>query len=146
MKDMYSFHIDQADLDAFYERSIEAYRNIYRRCGIGDITACDFCVGGMFSKYSHEFQTLTPYGEDIVYRVPGTDPAINKEIIGDADALRDIIPIYKLGDETKLEEHKAIEVGNISNSHGFQRRFQRAIRRSGRVTQENDHGLLWPWS
>lgn len=113
MKDMYSFHADQADLDAFYERTTQAYKNVYARSGVGHLTLMTYASGGMFSKYSHEFQTLTPYGEDIVYKLPGTDLAINKELIEDAEALREIIPNYKPGDEAKLEEHKAIEVGNI---------------------------------
>jgi prolyl-tRNA synthetase len=113
MKDLYSFHTDQADLDAFYEKCITAYMNVYKRCGIGDRTLVTYASGGIFSKYSHEFQTLHPNGEDIIYRVPGKDVAINKEIIGDQEALREIIPNYKPGDEAKLEEVKAIEVGNI---------------------------------
>ncbi|MCB1558237.1 MAG: prolyl-tRNA synthetase [Alphaproteobacteria bacterium] len=113
MKDMYSFHTDQADLDQFYELAIEAYKNVYRRCGLGDLTLVTYASGGVFSKYSHEFQTITPYGEDIVYRLPDTDIAINKEIIEDKEALAEIIPNYKDGDEKSLEEMKAIEVGNI---------------------------------
>ncbi|HUY68096.1 MAG TPA: aminoacyl--tRNA ligase-related protein [Alphaproteobacteria bacterium] len=113
MKDMYSFHVDQADLDAFYDRAAKAYMNVYARCGVGDRTLMTFASGGIFSKYSHEFQTLTPYGEDAIFPVPGTNLAINKEIIDDRDALRDIIPHYKPGDEVKLVEEKAIEVGNI---------------------------------
>jgi len=113
MKDMYSFHADEGDLDDFYQRSIKAYMNVYRRCGVGERTLLTYASGGMFSKYSHEFQTVTPYGEDNVFQVPGTDLAINKEIIGDAAALKEIIPNYQPGDEKKLEEQKAIEVGNI---------------------------------
>jgi len=113
MKDMYSFHVDQADLDAFYDRTAKAYMNVYERCGVGAITLMTYASGGMFSKYSHEFQTVTPYGEDIIYRVPDSKIAINKEIIGDQEALKDIIPNYKPGDEKKLQEEKAIEVGNI---------------------------------
>jgi prolyl-tRNA synthetase len=113
MKDMYSFHADQADLDAFYERATTAYMNVYKRCGLGAQTLITYASGGMFSKYSHEFQTLTPYGEDIVFRVPGSNIAINKEIIEDVAALKDIIPNYQPGDEKKLEELKSIEVGNI---------------------------------
>ncbi len=113
MKDMYSFHMEQADLDAFYDKTIVAYNNVYARCGIGDKTLITFASGGIFSKYSHEFQTVTPYGEDTVYRIPGTTTAINKEIIDDKEALKEIIPNYKPGDENKLEELKAIEVGNI---------------------------------
>nr|HPQ50739.1 prolyl-tRNA synthetase [Alphaproteobacteria bacterium] len=113
MKDMYSFHMDQRGLDDFYELAIEAYKNVYRRCGLGDSTLLTYASGGVFSKYSHEFQTVTPYGEDIVYRVPDTDIAINKELMNDRDALAGIIPNYKEGDEKNLEELKAIEVGNI---------------------------------
>lgn len=113
MKDMYSFHTDQADLDAFYERATAAYIKVYERCGLGDRTLVTFASGGMFSKYSHEFQTLSEYGEDVIYRLPGTKTAINKEIIDDQAALQDIIPNYQPGDEKKLEECRAIEVGNI---------------------------------
>lgn len=113
MKDLYSFHNGQDDLDAFYEEATAAYHRIFQRCGLGDITLLTYASGGIFSKYSHEFQTVTPYGEDVIYRVPETDIAINKEIIDDREVLAELIPGYKPGDEKKLEEVKAIEVGNI---------------------------------
>jgi prolyl-tRNA synthetase len=113
MKDMYSFHTSQEDLDAFYEKAIEAYMNIYKRCGLGDKTRLTFASGGLFSKYSHEFQTTTKSGEDIIYNVPNSNLSINKEIINEKEALKDIIPNYKDGDEKSFEEVKAIEVGNI---------------------------------
>ncbi|MBL1146984.1 MAG: prolyl-tRNA synthetase [Pseudomonadota bacterium] len=113
MKDLYSFHAAQDDLDAFYEQATAAYHRIFARCGLGDITLLTYASGGIFSKYSHEFQTVTPYGEDVIYRVPGTNIAINKEIIEDRDVLTELIPGYKPGDEKNLEEVKAIEVGNI---------------------------------
>lgn len=113
MKDLYSFHTTQADLDAYYERATQAYKNVYRRCGLGDITMFTYASGGAFSKYSHEFQTLTDSGEDIVYCIPGTDIAINKEIVDDAEAMASIRAAHGVGPEVKLEERKAIEVGNI---------------------------------
>lgn len=113
MKDLYSFHASQEDLDAFYEKATQAYHRVYQRCGLGDITLLTYASGGIFSRYSHEFQTLTPYGEDVVYRVPGTNIAINKEIVDDTEALSELMPGYKPGDEKTLEELKAIEVGNI---------------------------------
>lgn len=113
MKDMYSFHTEQADLDAFYDRVLAAYLRVYERIGLGEKTVVAYASGGAFSKYSHEFQTLTESGEDIVYRIPGTKYAINKEIIEDREALAGILPDYKDGDELKLETAKAIEVGNI---------------------------------
>ncbi len=113
MKDMYSFHTTQNDLDKFYEMSTTAYERVYRRLGLGDITYKTFASGGAFSKYSHEFQTVTEFGEDTIYIIPGTKTAINKEIIDDVEALKDIIPNYKPGDEKNLEQVKAVEVGNI---------------------------------
>jgi prolyl-tRNA synthetase len=113
MKDMYSFHTDQEDLDGFYEQVTQAYTKIYQRCGLGDITKVTYASGGVFSKYSHEFQTITEFGEDSIYLVPDTNQAINKEIIGDIDALKEIVPNYKDGDEKSFEQVKAIEVGNI---------------------------------
>ncbi len=109
MKDMYSFHVSESDLDAYYERVTTAYHAVFARCGLGGITLLTYASGGIFSKYSHEFQTITPHGEDIVYRVPGKDIAINKEIIDDTAMLRDL----GITDKSTLEEVKAIEVGNI---------------------------------
>ena len=113
MKDMYSFHATQKCLDEYYEQATAAYNRIYERCGLGGITLVTFASGGAFSKYSHEFQTVTEYGEDVIYRIPGTNQAINKEIISDYEVLKEIVPNYKKGDEDKFEELKAIEVGNI---------------------------------
>ena len=113
MKDLYSFHTSEDDLKAYYEKVAVAYSKVYSRIGLGEITLKTFASGGVFSKYSHEFQTMTEYGEDTIYRVPGTDLAINKEIINDVEAVAGIIPNYKPGMEKELEEVRAIEVGNI---------------------------------
>lgn len=115
MKDMYSFHASLEDFKLFYDKAAEAYYRVYERLGLGALTLFTYASGGMFSKYSHEFQTVTPYGEDVIYKVPGANRpiAINKEIMGDAEALASIIPNYKPGMEKELEELKSIEVGNI---------------------------------
>ncbi len=110
MKDMYSFHATPEDLDAFYEKAIVAYKKIFDRCGLGKQTLLTYASGGVFSKFSHEFQTLTPYGEDVIYRVPGADVAINREVVNEDGVLDDVAKNKKLED---LEEAKAIEVGNI---------------------------------
>ena len=113
MKDLYSFHTTQADLDKYYDEVAEAYMDFYTDCGLGDNTYMTFASGGAFSKYSHEFQTISDAGEDTVYIIPGTKTAINKEIIEDKDALRDIIPNYTEGMEDSFEVIRAAEVGNI---------------------------------
>ena len=106
MKDLYSFHTNQEDLDLYYERAIVAYNNIFKRFGLGDKTYLTFASGGSFSKYSHEFQTLTEAGEDIIYTCEACKMAVNKEIIDDQDSCP------KCGNKN-LQETKAVEAGNI---------------------------------
>jgi prolyl-tRNA synthetase len=106
MKDLYSFHTAEKELDAYYDKVKESYIKIFDRCGLGAITYFTYASGGIFSKYSHEFQTVTPYGEDIIYICEPCKIAINKEIIEDLKGCPEC--------ETKeLIERKAIEVGNI---------------------------------
>lgn len=107
MKDLYSFHTDQQDLDVFYERAADAYRKVFQRVGIGDKTFITFASGGAFSKYSHEFQTLCESGEDTVYVSREKNIAVNKEVLNDE-------VLVDLGlSRDELEESKAAEVGNI---------------------------------
>lgn len=106
MKDLYSFHADEKDLDAYYELMKDVYLNIFRRVGIGEMTYLTFASGGTFSKYSHEFQTLTPAGEDIIYICDKCRLAVNREIIKEQDSCP------QCGNK-KLREEKAVETGNI---------------------------------
>ena len=107
MKDMYSYSLDQAQHDAFYEQAKAAYGKVYDRLGIGDRTFLTFASGGSFSKYSHEFQTLSEAGEDTIYLSREKNMAINKEVFTD-----DVLAELGL-DRNELEEVKGIEVGNI---------------------------------
>ena len=107
MKDMYSFHVSQENLDEYYEKVKTAYFNIYKKLGIGDITVLTYASGGMFSKYSHEFQTFAEVGEDTIYFCEKCCVAVNKEII---DEQKNSCP--ECGSK-KLVERQAIEVGNI---------------------------------
>lgn len=106
MKDLYSFHLDEQDLDDYYEKAKIAYFNIFKRCGIGDQTYLTYASGGSFSKYSHEFQTATLAGEDTIYVCQKCKLAINKEI----KAENEKCPSCQSAD---FREEKAIEVGNI---------------------------------
>lgn len=107
MKDMYSFSKDEKEHDEFYEKSKIAYHNVFKRVSIGHLTYTTFASGGMFSKFSHEFQTVTSVGEDLIYLDENTGIAVNKEVLDD-----EIIESLGLKREN-LVEHKAIEVGNI---------------------------------
>lgn len=107
MKDLYSFHADEADLDVYYEKAEKAYEKIWARLGIGDITVKTYASGGAFSKYSHEYQTFSEVGEDTIYYCPKCNVAVNSEIIEEQGHA---CPECK---NNKLEEKTAIEVGNI---------------------------------
>lgn len=107
MKDLYSFSRNEQEHNEFYEKAKQAYINIFKRIGIGHITYLTFASGGVFSKYSHEFQTLTSAGEDIIYIDRDKNIAINKEVYTD-----EVIENLGLVKENLVEE-KAVEVGNI---------------------------------
>ncbi len=107
MKDLYSFSRNVEEHDAFYEKISLAYDRVYDRLGIGGITYKTFASGGSFSKYSHEFQTLSEVGEDIIYVHEGKKLAINEEVYTD-EVLADL-GVQK----EELVERKAVEVGNI---------------------------------
>jgi prolyl-tRNA synthetase len=107
MKDLYSFSKDENAHNAFYEKAKQAYINIFNRVGLGDRTFVTFASGGSFSKYSHEFQTITDAGEDSIFVEENKKIAVNKEVLND-EVLKD------LGiDKRNLVEKKAVEVGNI---------------------------------
>lgn len=107
MKDLYSFSATEQDLDAFYDRCAEAYLRIFSRVGIGAQTFKTFASGGVFSKYSHEFQAVSDAGEDTIYLSRAKNIAVNEEVYTDG-VLKD------LGlEKNELESVKSIEVGNI---------------------------------
>lgn len=106
MKDMYSFHTSEEDLDHYYEQVKGAYMDIFNEAGIGEKTYFTYASGGDFSKYSHEFQTLSDAGEDLIYICDKCRVAINKEIIDEQSEC----PECRNKD---LREERAIEVGNI---------------------------------
>ncbi len=107
MKDLYSFCRNQEEHEAFYEKVKEAYFKIFQRVGIGENTYLTFASGGSFSKYSHEFQTLTEAGEDMIYLSHNKKLAVNKEVF--SDEVLETLDIKK----EEIKEEKAVEVGNI---------------------------------
>ncbi len=106
MKDLYSFHAQEKDLDEYYEKVTATYLRIFERCGLGALTYLTYASGGIFSKYSHEFQTITPFGEDTIFICEPCKLAINQEILQDQ-------PTCPGCKTDQLVEQKAIEVGNI---------------------------------
>jgi prolyl-tRNA synthetase len=108
MKDMYSFHMDQADFDRFYEIAKKAYIKVFERMGLtAKVTEAS---GGAFSeKISYEFEVLTSAGEVNILYCDKCEFCVNV----------DDISTYKLGDkcpkcgDSDLKDSVAAEVGNV---------------------------------
>ena len=107
MKDLYSFHTSEEDLNDFYEKAEVAYAKIFDRLGIGDCTYKTFASGGIFSKYSHEYQTLLDVGEDTIYCNKDRSLVFNKEVFND-----EVLAEFNAKREDFEEMHGA-ETGNI---------------------------------
>ncbi len=107
MNDMYSFSRTAEELDTFYQSVSKVYERIFHHLGIGADTYKTFASGGAFSTFSHEWQTITPAGEDTIYIDEQGKQAVNREVLTDQ-----LLADLKLKREA-LKEARAIEVGNI---------------------------------
>jgi len=160
MKDLYSFHLDQDDLNAYYLAVQKAYFQILKRCGLLEQTYLTFASGGAFSQYSHEFQTVTEAGEDTIFICEDCNLAINKEIIKEQ-------PVCPNCGRKDLLERRAIEIANIFKlGVKFSKAFDFTVtdaegkrqpvimgcyglgldRIMGAIVEVNhdNHGLIWP--
>ncbi len=133
MKDLYSFNVGEKEHKEFYEKAAEAYARIFDRLGLGAETYKTFAAGGSFSKYSHEFQTVSEAGEDTIYVHEGKKLAVNKEVLND-EVLKDLG--VKMAD---LVEKKAIEVGNIFS---LGTRFSEALGLAFKDTEGKPHPVI----
>ncbi|MDR3078659.1 MAG: proline--tRNA ligase [Rickettsiales bacterium] len=111
MKDAYSFHSSQEDLENFYGAMLESYHLIYRKIGLEGILDVAAPVGDMGGRMSHEFQLISPIGEDRLYLCSSCDYRCNGEMLGDAreSSGEAICPMCK----GRFREVRGIEVGNI---------------------------------
>lgn len=107
MKDLYSFNASEEDLDKFYEQAEGAYKRIYERVGLGDCTYQTFASGGIFAKYSHEYQTILPVGEDTIYHNADFSLVFNKEVFND-----EVLESFGVTRD-QFTEARGAEVGNI---------------------------------
>lgn len=107
MKDLYSYSPNEAVHQQFYDQVKIAYMKVFSRVGLGDATFETFASGGDFTQFSHEFQTVTPNGEDIIHLDRAKKIAVNQEVLND-----DVLAQLELKRDD-LEEVKAEEVGNI---------------------------------
>ncbi len=112
MKDLYSYARTDEEHQQIYDAVTAAYLRIFDRIGLGEYTFFTFASGGAFTQFSHEFQTITDAGEDIVYLNRERKLAVNKEVLTD-----EVLAQLDLKRE-ELEEVKTAEVGNIFSFGG----------------------------
>ena len=79
MKDAYSFHTSQDDLEDYYAKQYDAYSRIFARCGIPEVKVVASDSGMMGGSVSHEYMLLTPAGEDSIAICPECGYSANVE-------------------------------------------------------------------
>lgn len=105
MKDLYSFHQNENDLENYYiNYALPAYKKIFERLELNAILT--EASGGTFSKFSHEFQVEIENGEDTIYVCEKCGRAKNKEIFQRGVECTDC-------GKTSWRETAASEVGNV---------------------------------
>ena len=79
MKDAYSFHTSQEDLEQYYAKCHKAYERIFARAGIPEVISIASDSGMMGGSISHEFMLLTDIGEDSIVICNECDYRANME-------------------------------------------------------------------
>ena len=105
MKDGYSFHETQEDLEQYYKRCFDAYYRIFRRCGLKNFIDVMSSTGDMGGAVAHEFQLINEMGEDTLY-ICDCGFRANKEL---EDTESTLCP--KCGKQ--MNKVRGIEIGNI---------------------------------
>lgn len=156
MKDLYSFHKDQEDLDKYYETAKDAYFKVFKRCGIDAYLT--LAGGGTFSKFSHEFQAVTCAGEDTIYICKKCKMALNKEIKEDKcpqcgcsyfskEKAIEVGNIFKLADKYSNPFNLKYKDENGEEKHVLMGCYGIGIGRLMGAVVENSHdekGIIWP--
>ncbi|MDD3115830.1 MAG: proline--tRNA ligase [Victivallaceae bacterium] len=80
MKDAYSFHVSQEDLEKYYERAYRAYEKIFTRLGMNNVVSIEANSGMMGGKVSHEFIAVADCGEDTIILAEDGSYRANREV------------------------------------------------------------------
>lgn len=114
MKDGYSFHSNQKDLDEYYKRATEAYKNIYTRSGLEDAVMVTGDSGMMGGNESHEFMHVTPFGEDSLAICKECDYAANMEVATQEKEM--VNPGAELGALEEIHTPNCKEIEELADS------------------------------
>lgn len=108
MKDAYSFHTTQEDLEEYYKRVYDAYFRIYKRIGLKRVISVASDTGMMGGKVAHEYMLLTDIGEDSIAICDSCDYRANVEvakgILDKEFALEEEMKEVYTGDKKTIEE------------------------------------------
>ena len=113
MKDAYSFHTSQEDLERYYDICYKAYERIFARAGIPEVITVASDSGMMGGKISHEYMLLTPIGEDSIAVCSECDYRANME------AAESIIINEMTGDSKELELVHTPDIHTIEDICNF---------------------------
>ena len=113
MKDAYSFHTSQEDLEQYYEKCHEAYERIFERVGVPEVVSVKSDSGMMGGNISHEFMLLTPVGEDSIVLCDSCDYRANME------AAENISDIARDAESAALEKVYTPNVHTIEDVCNF---------------------------
>jgi len=160
MKDLYSFHADEEDLDRYYLEVLKAYERIFFRCGLKVlvVSAHSGTIGG---SESHEFMLPAEAGEDKAVYCEHCDFASNLQKSGElkscpncgqtifTTAAIEMAHVFKLG-TVYSEKMKAFFVGADGSRHplvmgcygiGLARIMAAAIESKA---GHDERGIIWP--
>ena len=113
MKDAYSFHTSQEDLEQYYEKCHAAYERIFERVGVPEVVSVKSDSGMMCGNISHEFMLLTPVGEDSIVLCDSCDYRANME------AAENISDIARDAESAALEKVYTPNVHTIEDVCNF---------------------------
>lgn len=113
MKDAYSFHTSQEDLEQYYEKCHAAYERIFERVGVPEVVSVKSDSGMMGGNISHEFMLLTPVGEDSIVLCDSCDYRANME------AAENISDIARDAESAALEKVYTPNVHTIEDVYNF---------------------------
>ena len=118
MKDAYSFHTSQADLEQYYDKCHKAYERIFAKAGIPEVVSVASDSGMMGGKISHEFMLLTDIGEDSIVICPECGYRANMEAAPNIIEYVRTEPSQDLAKVHTPDMHTIEEVCNFFDSLG----------------------------